>query len=503
MLTIGHGLFGRAEGVLRCLVVERNSICAAQQRGIELVDVRGCVLERAGDVAAQGAIRRGCRRTFAHAPFAALLCTFTVTGHSCAPVLARLPVARVPAAEATVLAQGDAIGVVALALVGLVVAMFALLAREGDSDSNVSAGHGQKPLRSFGQPDPGEEKPRPGARYSQSSVHVLRAELGNCACRYGGRVRPASSNRQRRPPGQGRRPRRRIHARRRLAALGLLLTLAAAIAAAVISGGGDHGHLRASTGGHPATSPTATAAATRTHARRNGYPETSAVRSLIAFGRPIYCAAPHGNEVALTFDDGPGPYTRLVLAKLRKHHVAATFFVVGRNIDLLPGATRQERAIGAVGDHTFTHPLLTGLAPSEAESEITRTQSALESSSGGKVFLFRPPYGGRNATIDDIARAHGLLEIMWTVDSRDSLGANYAQIEHNVIAGMKPGAIILMHENHGQTVRALLAIFAALQSKHLRAVSVPQLLTDDTPSAAQVRSAGGGCGLATGGLSGG
>jgi peptidoglycan/xylan/chitin deacetylase (PgdA/CDA1 family) len=222
---------------------------------------------------------------------------------------------------------------------------------------------------------------------------------------------------------------------------------------------------------------------------------SSQVRALIALGKPIYCAARHGNEVALTFDDGPGPYTRLVLAKLHKHGVTATFFDVARNIPLVPGATRQEAALGrGVGDHTFTHPLLTALAPAEAESEIARAQAALESSSRAPVFLFRPPYGGRNETIDQIARAHGLLQILWTVDSADSLGANYAQIERNVISGLHGGAIILMHENHGQTVRALLGIFAALQSKHIRPVSVAQLLTDDTPSVAQVRAGGDGCG---------
>jgi peptidoglycan/xylan/chitin deacetylase (PgdA/CDA1 family) len=227
----------------------------------------------------------------------------------------------------------------------------------------------------------------------------------------------------------------------------------------------------------------------------SGSAESSEVRALIAMGRPIYCGGNRGREVALTFDDGPGVYTRLVLAKLRKHGVGATFFIVGRNIPLLPGATAQERALGAVGDHTFTHPLLTSLSPGAAEQEIVSTQQDLARSSGGPVFLFRPPYGGRDGQIDSIARAHGLLEIMWTVDSRDSLGANYAQIEANVIGGLRPGAIILMHENHGQTVRALLSIFAALQRKHLRAVGVPQLLTDDPPSAAQVRSAGGGCGV--------
>ena len=112
------------------------------------------------------------------------------------------------------------------------------------------------------------------------------------------------------------------------------------------------------------------------------------------------------------------------------------------------------------------------------------------------MFLFRPPYGAHDRVVDRIAMRHGLLEILWTVDSQDSLGADYAQIARNVIAGMKPGAIILLHENHGQTIRAMLAIFAALQRRHLHAVSVPQLLHDDPPSPARVRAGWSGCGVA-------
>ena len=243
-------------------------------------------------------------------------------------------------------------------------------------------------------------------------------------------------------------------------------------------------------------------------ARASGRDDESAeVRRLIALGKPIYCAAPRGNEVALTFDDGPGPYTRLMIDKLRKHGVRATFFIVGRNIPLVAGPrgapiVRDERTVGAVGDHTFTHPLLTSLTPAQAESEIVKTQRALVRASGGPVFLFRPPYGAHDSQIDAIARAHGLLQVLWSVDSRDSLGANYAQIERNVISGLHPGAILLMHENHGQTIRAMLSIFAALKRRHLRAVSVPQLLRDDSPSLAQVRAGGGACGV-RGALSGG
>ena len=290
---------------------------------------------------------------------------------------------------------------------------------------------------------------------------------------------------------------RRAHERavlRRRATVVAVLAVAGVLAAVLLGAGGGHARNR------PALSSASSAetSATRGEGGAASAPAagpSSQVRALIALGKPIYCAARHGNEVALTFDDGPGPYTRLVLAKLHKHGVTATFFDVARNIPLVPGATRQEAALGGgVGDHTFTHPLLTALAPAEAESEIARAQAALESSSGARVFLFRPPYGGRNESIDQIARAHALLQILWTVDSADSLGANYAQIERNVISGLHGGVIILMHENHGQTVRALLGIFAALQSKHMRPVSVAQLLTDDTPSVAQVRAGGGGCG---------
>ena len=64
-----------------------------------------------------------------------------------------------------------------------------------------------------------------------------------------------------------------------------------------------------------------------------------------------------------------------------------------------------------------------------------------------------------------------------------------------MIAGLRPGSIILMHENHGQTIRALPYIFAALRRRHLRTASIPQLLTEDPPSAAQVEGGWSACGL--------
>ena len=279
-----------------------------------------------------------------------------------------------------------------------------------------------------------------------------------------------------------------------------MLASATPILVAALAGCGAAGQIRgrvvagAGSGVREATARLREGGASRGATARGPDPKSAVVRSLIALGEPIYCAARRGNEVALTFDDGPGPYTRLVLDKLRKHVIRATFFDVGRNIAVMPTAPRQEQALGGLGDHTFTHPVLTARPPAGARRELAGAQLALERASGAPVFLFRPPYGVHDARIDALARTLGLLEVMWSVDSADSLGASHAQIARNVIAGMRGGAIILMHENHGQTVRALRPIFAALAMRHLHAVSVAQLLTDDPPSPQQVRAGQRGCG---------
>src|ERR1022692_3624239 len=75
----------------------------------------------------------------------------------------------------------------------------------------------------------------------------------------------------------------------------------------------------------------ASARASRTEAR------LAAVERLAAYGLPLFCGGHSKRMVALTFDDGPGPYTRLAIAKLRKHHVRATFFLVGKQIRAYQG----------------------------------------------------------------------------------------------------------------------------------------------------------------------
>jgi len=223
--------------------------------------------------------------------------------------------------------------------------------------------------------------------------------------------------------------------------------------------------------------------------------QLAAVERLAAYGLPLFCGGRSKRMVALTFDDGPGPYTRLAIAKLRKHHLRATFFLVGKQIRAFPGLARLEKPVGAVGDHTMTHPFLPALPRAEMVQQIAGAKALIEHAAAQPVVLFRPPYEGRTPAIEHEVRALGMLDVLWNVDSGDSLGANYAGTEHDVIAGLHPGSIILMHENRGQTIRALLTIFAALARDHLRAVTVPELVAEDPPSLAQLHAGGRGCGV--------
>jgi peptidoglycan/xylan/chitin deacetylase (PgdA/CDA1 family) len=285
---------------------------------------------------------------------------------------------------------------------------------------------------------------------------------------------------------------RRRRQRRLVTGLALLAVAfaGAAVIAWVSSSGGSNSH---PTGA--GTPPINVGPAPRLAIRRHSTlaAEIAAVRRLSAYGRPLYCGGTQKRMVALTFDDGPGVYTHYAIKKLSEAHLHATFFLVGKEIVAWPGLAQREKPVAAFGDHTMTHPFLPALPNAAAVEEIVADQRLTERTVDEPVLLFRPPYEGHTAAIDAEVKRLGMVEVLWNVDSADSLGANYLSIEHNVVAGLHPGSIILMHENRGQTIRALDAIFAALDRRHLEAVTVPQLIAEDPPSLTQLRRGSSGC----------
>jgi chitin deacetylase len=183
--------------------------------------------------------------------------------------------------------------------------------------------------------------------------------------------------------------------------------------------------------------------------------------------------------------------TQATIDLLEARGMTATFFTVGRLYHARSGwgdLLAVEATFGAVGDHTWDHVPVRGMSTSELDDQIMRTRREAERLSGRPVLLFRPPLGARDEALDRYVRAHGMLEILWSIDSGDSQGASARRIYRTVREHLSPGDIILLHEGRGTTQNALPRILDLIEARGYRAVTVPQLLAMDPPTNEQLRS---------------
>jgi peptidoglycan-N-acetylglucosamine deacetylase len=184
-----------------------------------------------------------------------------------------------------------------------------------------------------------------------------------------------------------------------------------------------------------------------------------------------------GRMVALTFDDGPSPYTPAVLSVLNSYHVHATFFEIGRQVGPLAAVSRSVlRAGDVIGDHTWSHPVLDA---ANTAAQVNPTQRAIRSATGFTPCILRPPYGTAPADVVGIVRSLGLLTIQWDVDPADWSLPGAGAIAQRVLSAVHPGAIVIMHDGGGdraETVAALRTIVPSLISRGYRLVTVTRLL---------------------------
>jgi peptidoglycan/xylan/chitin deacetylase (PgdA/CDA1 family) len=213
----------------------------------------------------------------------------------------------------------------------------------------------------------------------------------------------------------------------------------------------------------------------------------AAARRYALLGFPVYCGASTRRLVALTFDDGPGPHTAALLRLLHAAGAPATFFEIGHNVDQWPQLARAEAATGTIGDHTWSHPRLTTLTTRAIRSQLADARVAIMHATDTQVVLFRPPYEVENARVNRLAREAGLLPVLWSVDSNDWKPVSLATIKHTLAPQLRPGAIILFHEQGKRTLPALRWLLVQLRQRDLRPVTVPELLALDGPKLAQLR----------------
>jgi peptidoglycan-N-acetylglucosamine deacetylase len=183
--------------------------------------------------------------------------------------------------------------------------------------------------------------------------------------------------------------------------------------------------------------------------------------------------------IALTFDDGPWPTTTTqILDILKKNNIKATFFWVGRYLQVYPELGKKVAAAGhAIGNHTWNHQYIK-YNEDGAAREIDRTTALIEEVTGIKTAIFRPPGGILNNGLVAYAQKKNYAVVMWSADSLDWRTTTQSLME-NVMKQANSGGIVLMHDgggNRSRTVEALPDIIAKFRKEGYTFVTVPELL---------------------------
>lgn len=208
------------------------------------------------------------------------------------------------------------------------------------------------------------------------------------------------------------------------------------------------------------------------------------------YGRTFTGLARGTKQLALTYDDGPNdPHTLRLLEVLATHNVRATFFLIGRYVRQRPELAREVVKAGhVVGNHTFTHPLLTLKSVAEVRQELCDCRSVLQDAVGEHSHLFRPPFGGRRPAVLRVARELGLEPVMWNVTGYDWNAPPSAVIERKVSRQICGGDVVLLHDgghkhlgaDRSQTVAATDHLISRYKSEGYEFVTIPQMLAAGT-----------------------
>jgi peptidoglycan/xylan/chitin deacetylase (PgdA/CDA1 family) len=167
---------------------------------------------------------------------------------------------------------------------------------------------------------------------------------------------------------------------------------------------------------------------------------------------------------------------------LRARNIKATFYVIGRSVELYPQIVRRTVAEGhEIGNHTHSHRLLSKLSDSEVRSELSRCQDAIGRAAGVRPRTMRPPYGGLLQRQRELVHAEfGYPTILWSVDPLDWKRPGPGVVTSRILSGTTAGGIVLAHDLHSQTVDAMPATLDGLLRRGFKFVTVSQLLAMKT-----------------------
>jgi len=196
---------------------------------------------------------------------------------------------------------------------------------------------------------------------------------------------------------------------------------------------------------------------------------------------PVYNVETQENEVALTFDAAWGAdKTQSIIDLLKEYDADATFFLVGFWVEEYPEMISKIKESGfEIGSHSNTHANLANVSKTKVIEELDTSKTLIENAIEKPVNLFRAPFGAYNNTVIEEARNLGMTTIQWDVDSLDWKGLSASKMAMRVINKVKPGSIILFHNNADCIVEGLRLVLDTLKNKGYKFVSVGNLLIKD------------------------
>ncbi|NEW09839.1 polysaccharide deacetylase family protein [Paenibacillus sp. SYP-B3998] len=188
--------------------------------------------------------------------------------------------------------------------------------------------------------------------------------------------------------------------------------------------------------------------------------------------------------VALTFDDGPNPdYTPQILDVLKQYEAKATFFVLGKRVQMYPQiAIREVNEGHEIANHTYDHHFLKHVSPSKLKEEIEQTQDIIFDITEQTPHVFRPPGGFYDQSLIELAKQDRFTVVMWSwyQDTKDWKKPGVDKIVNSVLSNIHNGDIILFHDLAGdctQTVEALKIVLPELKKQGYQFLTVTDLIS--------------------------
>ncbi|HHW48399.1 MAG TPA: polysaccharide deacetylase family protein [Clostridiaceae bacterium] len=197
---------------------------------------------------------------------------------------------------------------------------------------------------------------------------------------------------------------------------------------------------------------------------------------------PIYSVECENKVAAITFDCAWGSDDiPEILETLRKEDVKATFFIVGQWAEKFPDVVKMIVNDGHdIANHSYSHLRMGAIDRDRIKKEISVCGEILKKLSNQKVDLFRAPYGDYSNNVINIARSLGYFTIQWDVDSLDwKPGISQDEILNRITKRIKPGSIILFHNDTPHTSKLLPTIIKNLKNEGYSFLPVSKLILRD------------------------